>query len=61
MFNLFMLLNGHLLWTREVYPTGAYQSLANLAPARRTPRRRDPVGAPAGARRDRDRRPGEHH
>ena len=33
MFNLFMLLNGHLLWTREVYPTAAYQSLANLAPA----------------------------
>src|SRR5262245_54427748 len=29
---LFMLLNGHLLWTREVYPTAAYQSLANLAP-----------------------------
>ena len=33
MFNVFMLLNGHLLWTREVYPTAAYQSLANLAPA----------------------------
>ena len=33
MFNLFMLLNGHLLWTREVFPTAAYQSLANLAPA----------------------------
>jgi alkanesulfonate monooxygenase SsuD/methylene tetrahydromethanopterin reductase-like flavin-dependent oxidoreductase (luciferase family) len=33
MFNLFMLLNGHLLWTREVFPTSAYQSLANLAPA----------------------------
>ena len=33
MFNLFMLLNGHLLWNREVYPTAAYQSLANLAPA----------------------------
>jgi alkanesulfonate monooxygenase SsuD/methylene tetrahydromethanopterin reductase-like flavin-dependent oxidoreductase (luciferase family) len=30
---LFVLLNGHLLWTREVYPTAAYQSLANLAPA----------------------------
>jgi alkanesulfonate monooxygenase SsuD/methylene tetrahydromethanopterin reductase-like flavin-dependent oxidoreductase (luciferase family) len=28
----FVLLNGHLLWTREVYPTAAYQSLANLAP-----------------------------
>ena len=33
MFNAFGLLNGHLLWTREVYPTAAYQSLANLAPA----------------------------
>ena len=33
MFNAFMLLNGHLLWNREVYPTAAYQSLANLAPA----------------------------
>ena len=29
----FALLNAHLLFTREVYPTGAYQSLANLAPA----------------------------
>jgi alkanesulfonate monooxygenase SsuD/methylene tetrahydromethanopterin reductase-like flavin-dependent oxidoreductase (luciferase family) len=33
MFNAFGLLNSHLLWTREVYPTAAYQSLANLAPA----------------------------
>jgi alkanesulfonate monooxygenase SsuD/methylene tetrahydromethanopterin reductase-like flavin-dependent oxidoreductase (luciferase family) len=33
MFNAFGLLNGHLLWTREVFPTAAYQSLANLAPA----------------------------
>jgi alkanesulfonate monooxygenase SsuD/methylene tetrahydromethanopterin reductase-like flavin-dependent oxidoreductase (luciferase family) len=32
MLQTFMLLNGHLLWTREVYPTAAYQSLANLAP-----------------------------
>jgi alkanesulfonate monooxygenase SsuD/methylene tetrahydromethanopterin reductase-like flavin-dependent oxidoreductase (luciferase family) len=32
MFQTFMLLNGHLLWAREVYPTAAYQSLANLAP-----------------------------
>ena len=27
----FGLLNNHLLWTREVYPTRAYQSLGNLA------------------------------
>jgi hypothetical protein len=32
MLNAFMILNTHLLWTREVYPTAAYQSLANLAP-----------------------------
>ena len=56
----FMLLNGHLLWTREVYPTAAYQSLANLAPGRRTRREREPIGASAGARRHRDRRPGPH-
>jgi len=29
----FAMLNAHLLFTREVYPTSAYQSLANLAPA----------------------------
>jgi alkanesulfonate monooxygenase SsuD/methylene tetrahydromethanopterin reductase-like flavin-dependent oxidoreductase (luciferase family) len=29
----FGLLNAHLLFTREVYPTSAYASLANLAPA----------------------------
>jgi alkanesulfonate monooxygenase SsuD/methylene tetrahydromethanopterin reductase-like flavin-dependent oxidoreductase (luciferase family) len=28
----FGLLNNHLLWTREVFPTRAYQSLGNLAP-----------------------------
>ena len=28
----FGLANAHLLWTREAYPTRAYQSLANLAP-----------------------------
>ena len=27
------MLNAHLLFTREAYPTSAYQSLANLAPA----------------------------
>jgi hypothetical protein len=29
----FGMLNAHLLFTRETYPTSAYQSLANLAPA----------------------------
>src|SRR3990172_12975076 len=29
----FGLLNAHLFFTREAYPTSAYQSLANLAPA----------------------------
>ncbi len=28
----FTVANAHLLWTREAYPTRAYQSLANLAP-----------------------------
>ena len=28
----FGLANSHLMWTREAYPTRAYQSLANLAP-----------------------------
>lgn len=31
MFSTFGLLNSHLLWAREVYPTHAYQSLGNLA------------------------------
>ena len=42
MFALFRLLNAHLLWTREVYPTAAYQSLGNLAPAAATPGQREP-------------------
>jgi alkanesulfonate monooxygenase SsuD/methylene tetrahydromethanopterin reductase-like flavin-dependent oxidoreductase (luciferase family) len=29
----FAMLNAHLLFTREAYPTRAYQSLANLAPS----------------------------
>jgi alkanesulfonate monooxygenase SsuD/methylene tetrahydromethanopterin reductase-like flavin-dependent oxidoreductase (luciferase family) len=29
----FGVLNAHLFFTREAYPTSAYQSLANLAPA----------------------------
>ena len=32
MVNQFGLANSHLLWTREAYPTRAYQSLGNLAP-----------------------------
>jgi alkanesulfonate monooxygenase SsuD/methylene tetrahydromethanopterin reductase-like flavin-dependent oxidoreductase (luciferase family) len=32
MLGLFGLSNAHLLWTREAYPTRAYQSLGNLAP-----------------------------
>jgi alkanesulfonate monooxygenase SsuD/methylene tetrahydromethanopterin reductase-like flavin-dependent oxidoreductase (luciferase family) len=28
--------NAHLLWTREAYPTRAYQSLGNLAPSSQT-------------------------
>ena len=47
MVQLFGLANSHLLWTREAYPTRAYQSLGNLAP-----RRRDrPLGGPGDARR----------
>jgi len=49
MFQTFGILNGHLLWTREVYPTAAYQSLANLAGAASSrgggedPRERRPI------------------
>ena len=32
MVGLFGLANSHLLWSREAYPTRAYQSLGNLAP-----------------------------
>jgi hypothetical protein len=32
MVGAFGLTNSHLLWTREAYPTRAYQSLGNLAP-----------------------------
>ena len=35
---LFGLTNSHLLWTREAYPTRAYQSLGNLAPSGATDR-----------------------
>src|SRR5215475_8179376 len=47
MLGLFGLANAHLLWTREAYPTRAYQSLGNLAPAAATDAG-DP-GAPRGA------------
>jgi len=40
----FGVLNSHLLWTREVYPTPAYRSLGNLAPKGTSPR-----GLPAGS------------
>ena len=33
MVGMFGLANSHLLWTREAFPTRAYQSLANLAPS----------------------------
>jgi alkanesulfonate monooxygenase SsuD/methylene tetrahydromethanopterin reductase-like flavin-dependent oxidoreductase (luciferase family) len=33
MVGMFGLANAHLLWTREAFPTRAYQSLANLAPS----------------------------
>jgi hypothetical protein len=51
MVGLFGLTNSHLLWTREAYPTRAYQSLGNLAPGgggsdRSGPA--DPHGIPEG-------------
>jgi alkanesulfonate monooxygenase SsuD/methylene tetrahydromethanopterin reductase-like flavin-dependent oxidoreductase (luciferase family) len=48
--NLFGLTNSHLLWTREAYPTRAYQSLGNLAPSSGTDRSGpgDPRGIPEG-------------
>ena len=51
MVGMFGLTNAHLLWTREAYPTRAYQSLGNLAPGggggdRSSPG--DPRGIPEG-------------
>ena len=40
MFGLFGVTNAHLLWTREAYPTRAYQTLGNLAPKPGTQDRR---------------------
>jgi alkanesulfonate monooxygenase SsuD/methylene tetrahydromethanopterin reductase-like flavin-dependent oxidoreductase (luciferase family) len=50
MFGLFGVTNAHLLWTREAYPTRAYQTLGNLAPKPGTQQRRAarPGGAPEG-------------
>jgi alkanesulfonate monooxygenase SsuD/methylene tetrahydromethanopterin reductase-like flavin-dependent oxidoreductase (luciferase family) len=45
----FGLANSHLFWTREAYPTRAYQSLANLAPtASGGGNPGDPYGIPEG-------------
>ena len=41
----FNFLNAHLLWTREAYPTSAYQTLGNQAPAAMKE-----TGAPGDAR-----------
>ncbi len=49
MLGTFGMLNAHLLFTREAYPTSAYQSLANLAPS--PPKQGgpgDPVRLPEG-------------
>ena len=56
----FGLANSHLLWTREAYPTRAYQSLGNLAPEDRSDADRRPgrrVRHPRGHLRRRSR----HH
>jgi len=37
MLGTFGLLNSHLMWTREVYPTPAYHTLGNLAPRGNAP------------------------
>jgi alkanesulfonate monooxygenase SsuD/methylene tetrahydromethanopterin reductase-like flavin-dependent oxidoreductase (luciferase family) len=44
MFAAFGVLNSHLLWTREVFPTGAYQSLGNLAPGAGSRRKSESPG-----------------
>jgi alkanesulfonate monooxygenase SsuD/methylene tetrahydromethanopterin reductase-like flavin-dependent oxidoreductase (luciferase family) len=50
MFGFFGVTNAHLLWTREAYPTRAYQTLGNLAPKPGSQDRRSarPGGAPEG-------------
>jgi len=41
----FFVMNSHLLFTREAYPTGAYQTLGNLAPGRRKASAENPGAA----------------
>jgi alkanesulfonate monooxygenase SsuD/methylene tetrahydromethanopterin reductase-like flavin-dependent oxidoreductase (luciferase family) len=48
MLGLFGLLNAHLFFTREAYPTTAYKTLGNLAPASRKPSDAGSPGARAG-------------
>jgi len=49
MVGMFGLANSHLLWTREAFPTRAYQSLANLAPSGTSAGNpADPYGIPEG-------------
>jgi alkanesulfonate monooxygenase SsuD/methylene tetrahydromethanopterin reductase-like flavin-dependent oxidoreductase (luciferase family) len=49
MVGAFGLANSHLLWTREAFPTRAYQSLANLAPSGSgSTNPSDPYGIPEG-------------
>ena len=50
MLGLFGVTNAHLLWTREAYPTRAYQTLGNLAPKPGAQSRRveSDGGAPEG-------------
>jgi hypothetical protein len=51
MMGQFGLANSHLMWTREAYPTRAYQSLGNLAPKTDRPKSGGPgdaYGIPEG-------------
>jgi hypothetical protein len=51
MVGAFGLANSHLFWTREAYPTRAYQSLGNLAPRTDRPKTGGPgdaYGIPEG-------------
>ncbi len=50
MVGMFGVANSHLLWTREAFPTRAYQSLANLAPVGSSGggNPADPYGIPEG-------------
>ena len=51
MVGMFGLTNSHLMWTREAYPSKAYQSLGNLAPKTDRPKSGGPgdaYGIPEG-------------